>query len=374
MAATKKKTAKKSAAKKSTKKSVSLKGFIDQPINKQLSKEEKLELYRMVVGIRRFEERSLRAYNQGKIGGFLHLYIGQEAVATGIVSLMEENDHIITAYRDHGHALAVGMTMNECMAEMYGKHTGCSKGKGGSMHFFAPDKNYWGGHGIVAGQTPLGAGLAFALKYKKVKGCAVCFLGDGAVNQGAFMETLNLVSLWDIPVVFVIENNGYSMGTSLKRSSADESLAHRADGFDMAWEVCEGHDVFEVREVANRAMTRAREEHKPFLLEIRTYRYRGHSVADANHEKYRTKEEIEEYKKNKDPINVLRQQLLNDGTLTEDLAKQIDKEKKDEAEAATQFADESPVAPREEIQTDVYWEVDNDTEGKLKGTYFFNDV
>lgn len=374
MAATKKKTAKKSAAKKSTKKSVSLKGFIDQPINKQLSKEEKLELYRMVVGIRRFEERSLRAYNQGKIGGFLHLYIGQEAVATGIVSLMEENDHIITAYRDHGHALAVGMTMNECMAEMYGKHTGCSKGKGGSMHFFAPDKNYWGGHGIVAGQTPLGAGLAFALKYKKVKGCAVCFLGDGAVNQGAFMETLNLVSIWDIPVVFVIENNGYSMGTSLKRSSADESLAHRADGFDMAWEVCEGHDVFEVREVANRAMTRAREEHKPFLLEIRTYRYRGHSVADANHEKYRTKEEIEEYKKNKDPINVLRQQLLNDGTLTEDLAKQIDKEKKDEAEAATQFADESPVAPREEIQTDVYWEVDNDTEGKLKGTYFFNDV
>ena len=369
MAATKKKTAQKSAARTGK-----AKRFIDAPINAELSKEAKLDLYRMIVGIRRFEERSLRAYNQGKIGGFLHLYIGQEAVATGVVSLMEENDHIITAYRDHGHALAVGMSMKECMAEMYGKHTGCSKGKGGSMHFFAPDKNFWGGHGIVAGQTPLGAGLAFALKYKKLKGCAVCFLGDGAVNQGAFMETLNLVSLWNIPVVFVIENNGYSMGTSLKRSSAEENLAHRADGFDMAWEVCEGHDVFELREVANRAMTRAREEHKPFLLEIRTYRYRGHSVADANHEKYRTKEEIEEYKKNKDPINVLRQQLLKDGSLSEDLAKQIDKEKKDEAEAAAQFADESPVAPREEIQTDVYWEVDNDTEGKLKGTYFFNDV
>mgnify|MGYP006245270897 FL=1 len=286
---------------------------------------------------------------------------------------MEENDHIITAYRDHGHALAVGMSMNECMAEMYGKHTGCSKGKGGSMHFFAPDKNYWGGHGIVAGQTPLGAGLAFALKYKGLKGCAMAFLGDGAVNQGSFMETLNLASLWNIPVVFVIENNGYSMGTSLKRSSAGENLAHRADGFDMEWEVCNGHDVFEVREVANRAMIRAREEHKPFLLEIRTYRYRGHSVADANHEKYRTKEEIEEYKRTKDPLNVVKQHLLSDGTLTEELAKKIDQEKKDEAEASAKFADESPVAPRSEIQTDVYWEVDNDSESKLKGTYFFND-
>jgi pyruvate dehydrogenase E1 component alpha subunit len=188
------------------------------------------------------------------------------------------------------------------------------------MHFFAPDKHYWGGHGIVAGQTPLGAGLAFALKYKGLKGCAVTFLGDGAVNQGSFMETLNLVSLWNIPVVFVIENNGYSMGTSLKRSSAGENLAHRADGFDIAWEVCDGHDVFEVREAANRAMKRAREEMKPFLLEIRTYRYRGH-----------------------------------------------------EAEASTKFAEDSPYAPREEIQTDVYWEVDNDADNKLKGTYFFND-
>lgn len=366
MATTKKKTT-------SAKGSAKAKDFLSAPINAQLSSEEKLDLYRTIVGIRRFEERSLQAYNQGKIGGFLHLYIGQEAVASGIVSLMEENDHIITAYRDHGHALAVGMSMNECMAEMYGKYTGCSKGKGGSMHFFAPDKNYWGGHGIVAGQTPLGAGLAFALKYKGLKGCAMAFLGDGAVNQGSFMETLNLASLWNLPVVFVIENNGYSMGTSLARSSAKENLAHRADGFDMEWEVCDGHDVFEVREVANRAMTRAREEHKPFLLEIRTYRYRGHSVADANHEKYRTKEEIEEYKKNKDPINVLKAQLLADGTLTEELAKEINAEKKAEADASAQFAEDSPYAPREEIQTDVYWEVDNDTEGKLKGTYFFND-
>ena len=360
---------KKSSATKSRKP----KNFLTKPINKKLSKEEKIELYRTIVGIRRFEERSLRAYNQGKIGGFLHLYIGQEAVAAGIVSLMEENDHIITAYRDHGHALAVGMSMNECMAEMYGKETGCSKGKGGSMHFFAPEKRYWGGHGIVAGQTPLGAGLAFALKYKGLKGCSVTFMGDGAVNQGAFMETLNLVSLWDIPAVFVIENNGYSMGTSLKRSSANESLASRAEGFGIEWEVCDGHDVFEVREVANRAMTRARKELKPFLLEIQTYRYRGHSVADANHEKYRTKEEIEEYKQNKDPINILKKHLIDEGTLTENQAKKIDSEKKEEAENAAQFAEESPVAPREEIQTDVYWEVDNDKDNKLKGAYFFND-
>lgn len=371
MPAAKKKSNAKSG--KSSAKGTTEVNFLKTPINAKLTGEEKCDLYRTILGIRRFEERSLQAYNQGKIGGFLHLYIGQEAVAAGVVSLMEANDHIITAYRDHGHALAVGMSMNECMAEMFGKHTGCSKGKGGSMHFFAPEKNFWGGHGIVAGQTPLGAGLAFALKYKGLKGCCVCFLGDGAVNQGSFMETLNLISLWGIPVVFVIENNGYSMGTSLARSSAEENLAHRADGFDIEWDVCEGHDVFEVREYANRAMTRAREEMKPFLLEIRTYRYRGHSVADANHEKYRTKEEIEEYKKTKDPINVLKAQLLAEGSLSEEDAGKINQEVKAEADAAAKFAEQSPVAPRSEIQTDVYWEVDNDASNSLKGTYFFND-
>ena len=247
------------AKKKSTTKGSTAENFLQAPINANLSSEEKCDLYRTILGIRRFEERSLQAYNQGKIGGFLHLYIGQEAVAAGVVSLMEENDHIITAYRDHGHALAVGMSMNECMAEMYGKHTGCSKGKGGSMHFFAPEKNYWGGHGIVAGQTPLGAGLAFALKYKGLKGCCVCFLGDGAVNQGSFMETLNLVSLWGIPVVFVIENNGYSMGTSLARSSAIKScLAERATGYDMDWDIVNGENLYEVRAKTWEAMQRAR--------------------------------------------------------------------------------------------------------------------
>lgn len=354
-----------------TKKS-SKKTFALSPVNQNLTKEEKIDLFKTIVGIRRFEERALQAYNQGKIGGFLHLYIGQEAVAAGIVSLMEENDHIITAYRDHGHALAVGMTMNECMAELYGKFTGCSKGKGGSMHYFSPEKRFWGGHGIVAGQTPLGAGLAFALKYKNIKGCSICFLGDGAVNQGSFMETLNLVSLWDIPVVFVIENNGYSMGTSLKRSSAEESLAKRGEAFGIKWDICEGHDIYEVRHMANEAMAYAREHTKPFLLEIRTYRYRGHSVADANHEKYRTKEEIETYKKNKDPINILRKKLIADKTLTEAKAKEIDLEKKVEADSSAKFANESPFPPRSELTKDVYWSVDNDSENKLKGKYFFN--
>ncbi len=175
------------------------------------------------------------------MGGFLHLYIGQESVAVGTCSLLGTNDHVITAYRDHGHALAVGMSMNECMAELFGKATGCSKGKGGSMHFFAPDKNYWGGHGIVAGQTPLGLGLAYALKYKGVPGAALCFLGDGAVNQGVFYECLNLASLFDLPIIYIIENNGYSMGTSLERSSAFRScLAERAAGFAVDWDTCNG--------------------------------------------------------------------------------------------------------------------------------------
>jgi pyruvate dehydrogenase E1 component alpha subunit len=196
------------------------------PINAQLTPAEKIELYRTMVRIRRFEERSLRSYQAKKIGGFLHLYIGQEAVAVGCCSLMGANDHVITAYRDHGHAIAVGMDTKPLMAELYGKVTGCSKGKGGSMHYFDPSRNFWGGHGIVGGQIPLGTGLAYALKYKGLKGAAMAFMGDGAVNQGAVHEAYNLAALWDLPVIFVIENNGYSMGTSQARSSAGD-LAQR---------------------------------------------------------------------------------------------------------------------------------------------------
>lgn len=288
---------------------------------------------------------------------------------------MGENDHIITAYRDHAHALAVGMTMNECMAELLGKATGCSKGKGGSMHYFAPDKNYWGGHGIVGGQTPLGAGIAYALKYKGLKGCCMCFLGDGAINQGAFHESLNLAALWDLPVIYIIENNGYSMGTSQERSSSHpaEGLAARAEGYNMEWESINGESLFAVRDGVNRAMQRAHNESKPTLLEIHTYRYQGHSIADANHKKYRTKEEIEDYRQNKDPINLYRQYLINEGILTEEENKQIDQEARDEAENAAKFADDSPFPQPSEIMDDVYWSTDNNDESISTGRHFFND-
>lgn len=344
------------------------------PINAALTPEEKIELYRKMCRIRRFEQIALKHYNGGKMGGFLHLYIGQESVAVGCVSLMGENDHVITAYRDHGHALAVGMGMNECMAELFGKKTGCSKGKGGSMHFFAPDKNYWGGHGIVAGQIPLGTGLAFGLKYKGLKGCAMAFMGDGAVNQGSVHEAFNLASLFELPVVVIIENNGYSMGTSQKRSSAYAScLAERAAGYGIAWEQLNGEDVFEVRARVKVAMDRAHNESKPTVLEIATYRYYGHSVADANHKKYRTKEEIERYEQEHDPINIMRSYLIKEKLLTEAAATGIDQEALKEAEDAGVFADQSPFPDPSELFDDVYWEVDNKTISGGTGRHFFND-
>lgn len=348
--------------------------FASSPINQSLTPEQKVGLLTQMIRIRRFEQVALKYYQGGKIGGFLHLYIGQEAIATGTVSLGGDNDHYITAYRDHGHALAVGMGMNECMAEMYGKQTGCSKGKGGSMHFFAPDKNFWGGHGIVAGQTPLGLGLAYGLKYLEKEGCALCFLGDGAVNQGAFHESLNLAALFEIPVVYVIENNGYSMGTSQKRSSSYEGcLAQRAEAYGMAWDVIDGSDIYEVRAKTHIAMERARKESKPTLLEIDTYRYYGHSIADANHKKYRTPEEIENYKQNHDPINVFKRKLIDEGVVTEDQVKEIMKAAADEAAASVKFAEESPAPTVADISTDVYWESDNDTEVSKIGRHFFDD-
>ncbi len=347
--------------------------FSQSPINQALSPERKIELFTMMVRIRRFEQAALKYYNAGKMGGFLHLYIGQESVASGTISLAGPDDHFITAYRCHGHALSVGMNMNECMAEMFGKQTGCSKGKGGSMHFFAPDKGFWGGHGIVAGQTPLGLGLAYGLKYQGKEGCCLCYLGDGAVNQGAFHESLNLAALFEIPVVFVIENNGYSMGTSQKRSSSFRGcLAQRAEGYDMEWDVINGSDVYEVRAKTHIAMERARKEHKPTLLEIDTYRYYGHSIADANHKKYRTPEEIENYKQNHDPINLFRRRLIAEGVLTEEIADAINKAAQEEAAASVQFADQSPAPTIADISTDIYWETDNQTPASRIGRHFFD--
>jgi len=348
--------------------------FALSPINQGLTPERKIELFAQMVRIRRFEQASLKYYQSGKIAGFLHLYIGQEAVAVGTISLGGPDDHFITAYRDHGHALAIGMSMNECMAEMFGKKTGCSKGKGGSMHFFAPDKNFWGGHGIVAGQTPLGLGLAYALKYLGREGCCLCYLGDGAVNQGTFHESLNLAALFEIPVVYVIENNGYSMGTSQGRSSSYTScLAQRADAYNIAWDVIDGSDLYEVRAKTHIAIERARTQHRPSLLEIHTYRYYGHSIADANHKKYRTPEEIENHKQNYDPISVFRRTLIAEGILTEDRAAALNQAAADEAAAAVKFADSSPAPSLADIRTDVYWESDHATPASKIGRHFFDD-
>lgn len=344
------------------------------PINRELSAAEKIELLRQMMRIRRFEQASLKYYNAGKMGGFLHLYIGQESVAVGTISLRGENDHVITAYRDHGHALACGMEMGPCMAENFGKQTGCSKGKGGSMHYFAPDKNYWGGHGIVGGQTPLGLGLAYGVKYLGLEGCCLCYLGDGAVNQGAFHESLNLAALFNIPVIYIIENNGYSMGTSQERSSSYKGyLAQRAEGYNMAWDVVDGSNIYEVRAKTQIAMERAKKESKPTLLEIFTYRYYGHSVADANAKKYRSPEEIENYKQNHDPITLFRRRLIEEGVLTEEQADAINKQAAEEAAAACAFAEQSPAPTAADIMTDVYWETDHQTPASQTGRHFFND-
>jgi pyruvate dehydrogenase E1 component alpha subunit len=345
----------------------------DAAINSRLTKEEKIRFLREMFRIRRFEQTSLKYYNLGKMGGFLHLYSGQEAVAVGTISLLGENDHVITAYRDHGHALAVGMDMKACMAELFGKVTGCSKGKGGSMHFFAPDKNYWGGHGIVGGQTPLGLGLAFGLKYKGLRGCCLCYLGDGAINQGTFHESLNLAALFKLPVIYIIENNGYSMGTSQQRSSSfHETLAKRAEGYNMAWDVFNGEDVYEVRAKTQIAVDRAHNDSEPTLLEIQTYRYYGHSVADANAKKYRTPEEIEKYKANHDPLRIWSRRLIEEGILTEVEIEKLDVQAKEETNDAVKFAEESPFPEENEILSDVYWNVDHQTDAAKQGRYFFN--
>jgi pyruvate dehydrogenase E1 component alpha subunit len=349
--------------------------YSEAEINRKLSKADQLELLRKMLQIRRFEQAGLAKYQGGKMSGFIHLYIGQESVAAGICSLMGEHDHVITAYRCHGHALAVGMSMNECMAELYGKATGCSKGKGGSMHFFAPDKNYWGGHGIVAGQTPLGLGLAYGIKYKGLKGAALCFLGDGAVNQGCFYESLNMASLMDLPVIYVIENNGYSMGTSLARSSVIKTcLAERGESFGVAWAQAKGADINEVRAITQQAIDRAHNESRPTILEFETYRHYGHSVADSKHKGgYRATEEIDEYKKNHDPIQLYKNFLIKKGVLTEDLYTEMSNAAKAEADASTQFAEESPLPTAESIFEDVYYEVDRGTEAGRTGKHFFND-
>ncbi len=294
-------------------------------------------LYRDMLRIRRFEEEAARLYTERKIGGFLHLYIGQEAVAVGALSVLEKQDYVMTAYRCHGHYLARGGNCRAGMAELLGKEAGCAKGRGGSMHFFDATLNFMGGWGIIGAQIPVAAGLAFASKYKGENSVAICFLGDGAVNIGAFHEGLSLASLWRLPVIYVIENNYFAMGTPLTKTSATEDLSIRALGYPMARDSVDGHDVFAVRATIHAAVKRAREQGLPTLVEAKTYRYRGHSMADPG--TYRTKDEVESWKA-RDPIKVLGEKMEMLG-MKESLNRII-QEIEAEIQDALKFAEEAP--------------------------------
>jgi pyruvate dehydrogenase E1 component subunit alpha len=314
--------------------------------------EQRRELLRSMLIQRRFEERCAEAYALGKIGGFCHLYIGQEAISTGVMSMIRPDDYVITAYRDHGQALARGVSPRSVMAELFGRADGCSGGKGGSMHLFDANTNFLGGHGIVGGHVPIAAGVGFAIKYKRGNQVCVCFFGEAAVNIGAFHEALNMASLWDLPVIFIIENNRYGMGTAISRSTANEDVIVRAKGYRMDGEVVDGQDVFAVRDCLARAIERARKEKRPTLIEMKTYRFMGHSMSDAVSGTYRTKDELEENMK-RDPILLLHNRMFEAGELTEGEMHKMDDEAKAIAQDAWDFADASPEPPLENLYKDV---------------------
>jgi pyruvate dehydrogenase E1 component alpha subunit len=317
------------------------------------SAEELLVYYRDMLLIRRFEEKAGQLYGMGLIGGFCHLYIGQEAVAVGVQHALKEGDSVITGYRDHGHMLVCEMDPNRVMAELTGRAGGYSKGKGGSMHMFAKEKGFYGGHGIVGAQVPLGTGVAFAHKYREDGGVCVAYLGDGAVNQGQVYEAFNMASLWKLPVIYVIENNQYGMGTSVKRASANPELYHRGSAYNIPGEQIDGMDVTAVKAAADEAVAHAR-ENGPILLEAMTYRYRGHSMSDPA--KYRSREEVQETRAERDPIDRLRARMLDEKMADEDQFKAIDKEIRAIVNEAAAFAQDSPEPKPEELYTDVYVE------------------
>jgi pyruvate dehydrogenase E1 component alpha subunit len=297
---------------------------------------------------RRFEEKCAEAYAIGKIGGFCHLYIGQEAVSTGTMAALRPDDYVITAYRDHGLALARGMTPREVMAELFGRAAGCSGGKGGSMHLFDSKLNFLGGHGIVGGHIPMAAGVAFAISYRGGDQVCVCFFGEAAVNIGAFHEALNMASLWNLPVVFIIENNRYGMGTAIARSTAQQDVAKRAAAYAMDSSSVDGQDVYAVNAELGAAVERARKEHRPTLVEVRTTRFMGHSMSDAASGTYRSKEELDRSMQ-RDPIALLRKKMLSEGMLTEADYTKMDEEAKQSAQDAWDFADASPEPAPEEL-------------------------
>ncbi len=305
--------------------------------------------------IRRFEEKAGEAYSLGLIGGFCHLYIGQEAVAVGTLSHLDDDDYIVTSYREHGQALARGIAPRAVMAELFGKAEGTSGGKGGSMHLFDASRGFLGGHGIVGGQIPLATGMAFAAKYRETRQVAACYFGEAAVNQGAFHESLNMAALWKLPAIYICENNRYGMGTALERASALYDISERACSYDMANEIVDGQDLLAVHEAMERAVHRARDEQHPTLLEIRTYRFMGHSMSDPIHGHYRTKEEVEEQRK-RDPIAVWSRHLRETGVMDEAAIKALDGEVVAEVEDAYRFAEEAADPPAEALYTDVYAE------------------
>ena len=309
-------------------------------------------LLREMLLIRRFEERAAEAYALGKIGGFCHLYIGQEAVAVGALATLRPDDYVISSYREHGQALVRGIPPGVVMAELFGKATGCSKGKGGSMHLFDASRRFMGGHAIVGGHIPLATGIGFAIKYQGGEQVCLCFFGEAAVNIGAFHEALNMASVWKLPVVFLCENNRYGMGTAFERVAAVTDVVEHACSYDMAAELVNGMDVLEVYRATERAVRRARSGGHPTLLEVRTYRFMGHSMSDPLHGVYRTKDEVEEQKK-RDPISQLALKLKDEGVLDQAGLDELDAAMRAEVEAAVQFAEQSPDPDSAELTTHV---------------------
>lgn len=316
-----------------------------------LDRETLLHIYHQMLLVRRFEEKSAEAYSMGKIGGFCHLYIGQEAVAIGAISALRPDDYVLTSYREHAHAIAKGISSEAVMAELFGKAGGCSRGKGGSMHMFDRNVNFLGGHAIVGGQIPLATGVAFATKYKGTDQVTLSFFGEAAVNQGAFHESLNMAQLWKLPCIYICENNQYGMGTSLKRAMSLQDISQKALAYEVASEHVDGMDVLAVRAATERAVERARKHYLPTLLEVRTYRFMGHSMSDPG--SYRTRAEIEKHQE-RDPLKLFSESLLETGTVTDSELAEMDQKVHEEVDRAVRFADESPEPAPEELYTDVY--------------------
>ena len=324
----------------------------DSGSDQSTSEEELFKYYKDMLMIRRFEEKAGQLYGMGLIGGFCHLYIGQEAVVVGLEAAAEDGDKRITSYRDHGHMLAAGMEPKGVMAELTGRVGGYSKGKGGSMHMFSKEKHFYGGHGIVGAQVPIGAGLALADKYRGNGRVTFTYFGDGAANQGQVYETFNMAAIWKLPVIFVIENNQYAMGTAQARSTSTPELYTRGEAFGILGEVVDGMNVLAVKESGDRAVKHCRTDKGPYILEIKTYRYRGHSMSDPA--KYRTRQEVQKMREERDAIEQVRSMLLSKKYASEEDLKAIDRDVKATVNAAAEFAKESAEPPEEELWTDVY--------------------